>query len=160
MRPVALLLCTLSVTLMYAAAAPAAQAAGPRLGPGERTMVRSINRIRARHGLPRLIHTRGLSRAADRHSRAMLARDFFAHGSMVRRVRRYGHFRRVGENLAMVPRCGRRGARRTVRMWMASAPHRANILARGFRRIGVGARAGRLGATRACVVTADFASRR
>jgi uncharacterized protein YkwD len=160
MRTVALLLSTLSFAMLNAAAAPAAEAAGPRLGAGERALVRAVNGARARHGLPRLARTRSLSRAADVHSRRMLANDFFAHGAMAQRLRRYGRFRRVGETLAMVSRCGRRGARRTVRMWMGSSTHRAIVLSRRFRRIGVGARRGRLGATRTCVVTADFASRR
>ena len=162
MRPVALLLCTITLSLMLltAAAAPAAEAAGPRLGPGERALVRAVNGERARHGLPRLARTGRLSRAADHHSRRMLARDFFAHGSMAQRVRRYGRYRRVGETLAMVSGCGRRGARRAVRMWMQSPAHRVILLSRGFRRVGVGARKGRLGSMRTCVVTADFASRR
>jgi uncharacterized protein YkwD len=160
MRPVALLLSTLSIALLSAAAAPAADAAGSRLSAGERALVRAVNGVRARHGLSRVAATRSLSRAADHHSRRMIAHDFFAHGAMAQRVRRYGHFRRVGETLAMVSRCGRRGARLTVRMWMGSSTHRAIVLSRGFRRIGVGARRGRLGASRTCVVTADFASRR
>jgi uncharacterized protein YkwD len=160
MRPVALLLSTLSFALLTAAAAPAAEAAGPRLNAGERALVRAVNGTRARHGLPRLAATRSLSRAADQHSRRMLAQDFFAHGATAQRVRRYGHFRRVGETLAMVSRCGPRGARRTLRMWMGSSTHRSILLSRHFRRIGLGARSGRLGAARTCVVTADFASRR
>jgi uncharacterized protein YkwD len=160
MRPVALLLCTLSFAMLSAAAAPAAEAAGPRLSAGERALVRAVNGVRARHGLPRLARTRSLSRAADSHSRRMLANDFFAHGAMAARLRRFARFRRVGETLAMVSGCGRRGARRIVHMWMASPGHRAVLLSRRYRRIGVGARSGRLGATRTCVVTADFASRR
>ena len=37
---------------------------------------------------------------------------------------------------------------------------RAVLLSRGFRRVGIGRRKGRLGSHRACLVTADFASRR
>jgi uncharacterized protein YkwD len=157
MRSVAIALCTLSTLLVFTAAAPAASAAGPRLDRGERKLVRTINRARARHGLHRLRASAKLSRAADLHSRAMLASETFSHGAFFQRVRRFVHYRRLGETLAMTPRFS---ARRVVRMWLHSAAHRAVLLSPGFRRIGVGRRKGRLGRMRACLVTADFASRR
>ena len=88
----------------------------------------------------------------------MLRADYFA----ARRVRlsacaATSRSRRIGETIAMTTRCS---ARRVVRMWLNSRPHRAVLLSRGFRRVGVGRRVGRLGARRACLVTADFASRR
>ena len=157
MRPVALVLCTLSTLLFFVSAAPAAQAAGPRIDRGERGIVRAINHARARHGLPRLHAGGRLARAADGHTRSMLAGDYFGHGDFASRVRRYVSFRRLGETLAWSSRCG---ARQFVRMWLHSPPHRAVLLSRGFRRVGIGRRVGRLGAQRACIVTADFASRR
>jgi uncharacterized protein YkwD len=87
----------------------------------------------------------------------MLRSDFFSHGAFTQRVRRYASFRRIGETIAMRTRCSARGF---VRMWLSSAPHRAVLLSRSFRRVGVGRRTGRLGARRACMVTADFGSRR
>lgn len=157
MRPVAVVLCALSTSLVLFAAAPAAQAAGPRLDRGERGIVRAINRARARYGLPRLHAGNRLARAADAHSRSMLAGDYFSHGDFGARVRRYVSFRQLGETLAWSTRCG---ARQFVRMWLNSPPHRAVLLSRAFRRVGVGRRVGSLGSTRACLVTADFASRR
>ncbi len=156
MRTVALLLCTLLSTLLVSIfAAPAAEASGPSLDAGERAGVRAINRARSHHGLARLSTGRRLARAADAHTRHMLRADYFAHGAFASRVRRYVRSRRVGETIAMTTRCS---ARKVVRMWLNSAPHRAVLLSRGFRRIGVGRRKGRLGAARACLVTADFAS--
>jgi uncharacterized protein YkwD len=148
MRSVALVLSTLTTLLVlsFAASAPAAEAAGPRL-----------DRARAAYGLRRMRANRRLARAADVHSRSMLRSDYFSHGAFSQRVRRYASFRRVGETIAWRSRCSARGF---VRMWLNSAPHRAVLLSRTFRRIGVGRRKGRLGATRACMVTADFASRR
>src|SRR5689334_21088743 len=105
MRSVALLLCTLSTLVFVVCAAPAAQAAGPRLDRGERGIVRAINRARQRHGLPKLWATNRLDRAADAHSRNMLRADFFAHGAFAQRVRRYASFRRLGVALAMSSRC-------------------------------------------------------
>jgi uncharacterized protein YkwD len=157
MRSVALVLSTLTMLLLLIVAAPAAQAGGPRLDAGERAVVRAINRARSRHGLKRLYAGRRLARAADLHTRTMLASNVFAHGAFAQRVRRFVRYRSIGETLAMSSRCG---ARRIVGMWLRSPGHRAVLLSRRFRRVGIGRRQGRLGARRACVVTADFASRR
>jgi uncharacterized protein YkwD len=45
-------------------------------------------------------------------------------------------------------------------MWMNSPGHRAILLSSSYRRIGLAKRNGTLGATDACVVTADFGSMR
>jgi uncharacterized protein YkwD len=45
-------------------------------------------------------------------------------------------------------------------MWMDSPGHRAILLSSSYRRIGVGKRVGSLGSSKACVVTADFSSRK
>jgi uncharacterized protein YkwD len=120
-------------------------------------VIRAINRARASHGLRRLLAGRRLARAADAHTRNMLRANFFSHGAFTQRVRRFARYRSIGETLAMTSRCS---ARRVVRMWLNSPSHRAVLLSRRFRRVGVGRRLGRLGSSRACLVTADFASRR
>jgi uncharacterized protein YkwD len=159
MRPVALVLCTLTTLLVlsFAAAVPAAQAGSSRLDRGERSVIRAINRARASHGLRRLLTGRRLARAADAHTRNMLRADFFSHGAFSQRVRRYVRYRNIGETIAMTSRCS---AGTVVRMWLNSPTHRAVLLSGKFRRVGVGRRLGRLGSSRACLVTADFASRR
>jgi uncharacterized protein YkwD len=143
----------------------ASAAARPKVDAKERAIVRAINRQRARHGLARVKSNRRLARAADFHSSEMLDADYFAHesrdGSPFHvRVRRYVSYRALGENLAMVGRCGKRSARRIVRLWMDSPGHRAILLASAYRRVGIGKRSGDYGGSRACMVTADFASRR
>ena len=158
MRSVACVLSTLTMLLVFSfAAAPAAQAGGPRMDRGERAVIKNINRARAAHGLRRMRPARRLARAADGHTRSMLRGNFFAHGSFAQRVRRYVRRGSIGETIAMTSRCS---ARRVVRMWLNSPSHRAVLLSRKFRRAGIGRRVGRMGAGRACVVTADFASRR
>jgi uncharacterized protein YkwD len=157
MRPVALLFCTFTALLFSVVAAPVAQAGGPRLDGGERAVVRAINSARAHHGLKRLKPARRLAAAADVHTRSMLVRNYFSHGAFAQRVRRYVSFRRIGETIAWSSRCS---AGRIVRMWLNSPGHRAVLLSRGFHRVGVGRRKGKLGSHRACVVTADFGSRR
>jgi uncharacterized protein YkwD len=153
-------LASLSVSTLTATAG-----AQPRVDAKERAMVRAINRQRARHGVAKLRSSARLARAADYHSWEMLDADYFAHesrdgGPFDRRVRRFARHRALGETLAMLGGCGRRSARRVVRMWMNSPGHRAILLSSTFRRVGLGKRTGRLGGSRACVVTADFASKR
>ena len=168
MRSVASMLAALFALLAGSAAlAGAAQAAGgsASLDAGERAIVRAVNQQRSRYGFSRLRTTGNLSKAADYHSWEMLQANYFAHpsrdgGSFERRVRRHARHKAVGETLAMVSNCGRRGARKVVKMWMNSPGHRAILLSSRFQRIGVGARKGSLGSGRTCVVTADFASRK
>jgi uncharacterized protein YkwD len=141
--------------------APAASA-GPRLSATEREVIRGLNAARAQHGLGALRPARGLNRAADRHSRDMLVRDFFDHPSsdgtpFDTRVRRYAKASMVGETLASLPdRHG--GAATVVQIWMDSPAHRAIVLDPRLTRIGLARRWGTLGSTQTAVVTADFAS--
>jgi uncharacterized protein YkwD len=142
---------TLALTAL---AAPAGGAV--RLDRAERSAIRHINAFRAHHGLPGLRRSRALNRSAERHSTDMWRRAFFGHSSsdgtpFHLRVRRFVGDGSVGETLAWLSR--HRGVGRTVvRMWIDSPPHRAILLERGFRRVGVARRHGRW--------TADFASRR
>ena len=167
MRTVASLTLAASCLLAALCASPptASAAARPKVDAKERAIVRAINRQRARHGLAAVKSNRRLARAADLHSSDMLDGDYFAHesrdGSPFHvRVRRYVSYRALGENLAMVGRCGKRSARRIVRMWMESPGHRAILLDSAYRRVGIGKRSGDYGDSRACMVTADFASKK
>jgi uncharacterized protein YkwD len=152
------------VLVPFAGAAEAA--AGPGLDRAERALLREVNRTRHAHGLPSVRANRRLQRAADSHCRDMLRANFFAHNSsngtpMATRVMHYRPSYRIGETLAYLPTGDlRSGARRVVDMWMASPPHRAALLSRSFRRVGLARRIGSLGSLRAAVFTADFASSR
>jgi uncharacterized protein YkwD len=120
---------------------------------GEHAIVRAMNVVRARNGVPPLQVGRALTRAARAHSVDMARRGYFDHGAFAQRLRSFGvHAPYVGENLASVMRP--LGAAAIVQMWIASPPHRKNLLDRGFRRIGVGLAGG---STK--LVTADFAGR-
>jgi uncharacterized protein YkwD len=143
----------------------AAASGKARVDGRERAMVRGINQQRARHGLASVRISSRLAHAADYHSWEMLDANYFDHSSrngesFDRRVRRYANHRALGETLAMVGGCRRGSARQVVRMWMNSPGHRAILLSGKFRRIGLAKRTGSLGGNRACVVTADFASRK
>jgi uncharacterized protein YkwD len=81
----------------------------------------------------------------------MARRGYFDHGPFVQRLRRFGvRAPYIGENLASGTKPLPPAA--IVRMWIASPPHRQNLLDRGFRLVGVGLAGG---STR--LVTADFA---
>jgi uncharacterized protein YkwD len=155
--------CLLTAALMVPSFAAASSKA--RVDGRERAIVRGINYQRSRYGLAAVRVSPRLARAADYHSWEMLDANYFDHPSrngesFASRVRRYTNHRSLGETLAMVGACGRNSARRVVHMWMNSPGHRAVLLSSKFRRVGVAKRSGSLGGTRACVVTADFASRK
>lgn len=118
---------------------------------GEYSIVRAMNAVRAQNGVPPLRVGRALTRAARSHSVDMARRGYFDHGAFVQRLRRFGvRAPYVGENLAYGT--GPLAAAAIVQMWIASPPHRQNLLDRSFRRIGVGV----AGGSRK-LITADFA---
>jgi uncharacterized protein YkwD len=167
MRTVAsvMLACGCLLAAVFAVPSIAAASGKARVDNRERAMVRGINQQRARYGLASVRVSGRLARAADYHSWEMLDADYFDHPSrngesFDKRVRRYVNHRALGETLAMVGGCGRSSARTVVRMWMNSPGHRAILLSSKYRRIGLAKRTGSLNGNRACVVTADFASRK
>jgi uncharacterized protein YkwD len=102
-----------------------------------------VNQERTRRGLPALRQNRQLAKAASGHSRDMVSRDYFSHdteggGDFAARIRRAGYRGyTLGEDLAWGS--GTLGtARAIVRAWMKSPGHRANILSRRYREMGVG----------------------
>ena len=159
---------TKSVVLVVAAlavllfAVPSASAAGAcsaanatAATASKRALVRAtlcvLNAERARHHLRPLRLNRRLSRAAQRHSRAMAQRKFFSHTSLggasfVDRIRSTGYLSgarswAVGENIAYGS--GSRSTPRSIgSAWMNSPPHRSNILSSSYRAIGIGIAAG------------------
>jgi uncharacterized protein YkwD len=106
-----------------------------------------LNRVRAEHGLRPLRPNARLSHAARRHSRDMVRRRYFAHDSPggrspFDRMRATHYVPRnaswwLGENIGW----GSGSLTQPiamVRAWMHSPSHRANILNRHFRDIGIG----------------------
>jgi uncharacterized protein YkwD len=155
----ALVSCTLILMML---AVPVAQA---RLSHAERSVVKRVNKLRARYGVHSLRSDTRLSRAADAHSRDMLHADFFAHNSSngtstYDRVRRYRRSNLIGETLAYMPVAGDTSPRSIMRMWINSPGHLAVLTTGRFRRIGVAKRRGTLFGRRVTIWTADLASRR
>jgi uncharacterized protein YkwD len=135
----------------------------------ERTTLCLLNLERTRRGVGRLRGDGRLARAAARHSRDMVGRDFFSHvapggGTMVDRIRDAGYLAgarayAMGENLAWGT--GRLATPlRIVAGWMRSPGHRRNILDGDFRELGVGVVTGAPGrGGRGATYTTTFGSR-
>jgi len=119
--------------ILLVLAAMAAPAAAQVAAPEGR--VRSlVNEARVAAGVAPLRHSPALDASARRYARSLLRRGVLAHGTRIAAPRR---FTLLGENLALV------GGRRprpavAVRLWLGSPAHRAVMLHRGMREMGVG----------------------
>jgi uncharacterized protein YkwD len=175
-RPAVALAAALALFLV---AAPAASAAGACSAANasasqasKRALVRAtlcvLNAERVRHKLRPLRLNHRLSAAARRHSRAMAARRFFSHTSLsgasfVDRIRNTGYLSgarswTIGENIAYGS--GSRSSPRSIgTAWMNSSGHRANILSRSFRSIGIGVAKGTPTSRAGATYTTDFGRR-
>src|SRR4051812_35736415 len=143
-----------------------------RVAPLEAQVLAKINAIRAGHGLRPLRLSASLSAAASQHSGQMARLGFFSHdsaggGAMSTRVGRYygshGHrYWAVGENLLWSsPTIDAAGA---PNLWMHSPGHRANLLSRQWREIGLSAvhadsAPGVYRGSQVTIVTTDFGVR-
>lgn len=139
----------------------------------ESGVVGRMNALRRAHGLRPLRLNQRLRAAAVFHSRDMGRRGYFEHDSISgtpfwRRIERFYPSSgfdawTVGENLLWGS--DTYGAAFAIREWMASPPHRQNILSRGWREVGIGAvyfvnAPGEYGGRPVTIMTADFGSRR
>jgi uncharacterized protein YkwD len=151
------------ITLLLLLAVPAlaladsdSVAAGYRAAPADVTLSRTeqmlvdlVNRERAKRGLAKLSVNVSLVDAARAHSTEMGTRQYFSHDSaggetFARRIIRYGYVRsgysfwKVGENIGWGSGLYA-SAPAMVDAWMKSPAHKAVILTRCFRQVGVGA---------------------
>jgi uncharacterized protein YkwD len=171
------------IMLLIPAAAPAKQRQAPcanaDLMPvaGNLSTVRAAvlclhNRERAAHGLPSLHESFKLRIAAAGHSNHMVSKHFFDHTSpsgsdMVDRILGTGYARNqgwaLGENIAWGTG-DLATAAQIERAWMHSPAHKANILRRTYREIGIGIAVGApvtdAGGMDGATYTADFGARR
>jgi uncharacterized protein YkwD len=175
-KPAAGVVAAIAVLLVGAPSASAAGACSAANASAsqasKRALVRAtlcvLNNARSRHNIRPLRLNRKLSRAARRHSRAMARHRFFSHNSLggadfVDRIRRTGYLSGarswyVGENIAYGSR-DRSSPRSIARAWLNSPPHRANILNRSFREIGIGLALGTPNGSGGGTYTTDFARR-
>ena len=144
-------LAVLALSAPASAAAPCGRAADRNpafssTAAAERATLCLINAERRAHSLARLRANGQLRIAGERHAADMVRRDYFSHTapggiSFVSRIKDTSYIRpssawTVGENLAWG--AGSSAAPRAImRRWMNSPGHRANILKRGYRQIGI-----------------------
>jgi uncharacterized protein YkwD len=160
MRRVAASVCVVALFAVASgtsAARPVSTTRGSSLTPREASLIVAINAVRTLHLLPTLRVDVRLVRAARSHSRDMLRHHYFEHGNFGRRMMSF-HVRGsvFAENL--VWSSGVMSANAAVAQWLASPPHRQNLLDPQLRRIGVAAPIGPFdGFSTATMITADFA---
>lgn len=106
----------------------------------ENEVVRLVNSERAKNGLSPLTQDWELSRVARFKSQDMKDNAYFSHtspiyGSPFDMIKNFGiSYRTAGENIAR----GQATPQAVVNAWMNSSGHRANILNKSYKKIGVG----------------------
>lgn len=138
-RHAAVVLIVMALTLLgWAASVTAGTRSTPNgLAAGVAT---AINEVRAGHGRRQLRPSAGLRRAARAHVASMGRKGYFSHssaggGSFGSRLLSYYGSAVVGEVIYWQQ--GVASARQVVSAWLASDPHRADLLARRWRQMGV-----------------------
>jgi uncharacterized protein YkwD len=137
------------VALTCALLLPSVASAGTTLTKLEQQVVSLVNQKRANHGLVKLRVNAKLQAAARSHSAEMGAQQYFSHNSasgesFSHRLIRFGYKRSgysywaVGENIAWGSGLYATAVA-TVNAWMKSPGHRAVILTKKFRDVGLGA---------------------
>jgi uncharacterized protein YkwD len=171
--------CLIAVCLSFAlAGAAVASPAQPRrpavaLSSLEQGVLADINAYRVQHKLVPLHLSAALTTAARSHTQEMASQGYFAHESRdgtafwkrIKAVYPAGssHYWAVGENLLWsAPDVDASGA---LQRWVASPEHKANLLAPGWREIGVSAvhvtaAPGVFDGQDVTIVTTDFGVRR
>lgn len=144
-RLAALLLAAVTAAVLLAPTLPVPPAdAGPpatAASPLEQRLVTQVNRERARHGCRALRHRAALQATARGHSALMARHRRLAHqlpgeAALGTRLADAGYrgARRMGEVIAAGPM----SAKRVLRMWLQSPPHRRLLLDCRFRQLGAG----------------------
>jgi uncharacterized protein YkwD len=135
-----LMLLAFSAVSPLVANADSAQESTPPLRTTINSIVKLVNAERAKAGLQPLVAVPALNTAAQAHAVDMASQDYFDHTSLdgrtyVQRVAKTGYrYITLGENIA----AGGATPAATMRQWMNSPGHRANILSAAYKEIGVG----------------------
>ncbi|WP_375461460.1 CAP domain-containing protein [uncultured Enterovirga sp.] len=106
----------------------------PTAGNDAARAAQLISAIRQAAGLPPVSVDRKLTAAAEYQARSVAAAGSLSHGDFAGRVRSFGIAGAVAENLAY----GSDDVAGAIAQWQGSAPHQANLLMAGARRIGLG----------------------
>jgi uncharacterized protein YkwD len=134
------------VTVLLLVAAPAASAI--TLTKAEKQLLALINKERTSRNLPALKMNAKLQAAARSHSAEMINKDYFGHNSangesFSKRLIRFGYSQtgctswKAGENIAYG--VGLLGTPQAImKAWMKSKSHKAIILTKAFKDVGLG----------------------
>jgi uncharacterized protein YkwD len=152
---------SLALALLICFALPTAsalaQSGDPVLDSEEKAFCKQINAYRAQNKLPALKVSVSLTKAATWLSTDMARNDYFDHTdslgrSYAKRITAFGYKGSAkGENIA----AGSATAAATFAQWKNSAPHRANMLSKTYKVIGIG-RATKAGSMFGSYWTTDF----
>jgi uncharacterized protein YkwD len=134
-----------AVAVLMAAIALGTTACFPDVAPGEpadpyaAALFRAVNQDRINAGVPPLTHSPKLTNLAGTWSWRMATDDYLHHQDLAGLLYSvdFQAFYTLGENIIVAP--GHYTPGQLEAAWMASSPHRANILNRGFNVMGVGA---------------------
>lgn len=140
------------------------------LSDAEKRSLYLHNQTRESNGLAKFCVDPALQKAARSHSQEMIDKDYFSHNSyngetMPNRLKRYGYtplpgrYWTVGENIAYNSSTGTTSADKAFNQWMNSTGHKANILNKNFRHIGIGAGYGDYKGYKVTMWTVDFGNR-
>ena len=164
LRPVRGTVAALTCALLLGVPASTVGAGGlpGGLGVPEYQVVAGINCFRSQYGLVPLRVSTALGSSTHEHSTDMAGRRYYGHNTLYgwawnARIKRYLRARVVGETLDLLYGAATADEpSRVVNDWIQSPPHRAVLLTRSLRRVGV-ARAA-IGDGGPAFFTADFAS--
>jgi uncharacterized protein YkwD len=112
--------------------------ASPPADPYLAAVYNAMNYQRALNGVPGLVHSPKLTNLAGSWSWQMAQDGWLRHQNLsaILYSPDFAAFYTLAENIIVAP--GHYSANQLVASWMASAPHRANILSRSFNVVGVG----------------------
>lgn len=118
----------------------------------EKSVMDSINAIRADHGLRQLHASPSLADSAGRWSATQMRSDYYGHAA---RIQASSRFRTLGEVIYLhgggQPRVGQ-----TVSAWMHSAIHTQILLSPAFRYVGAGRATGDFNGRRTTIWTVQL----
>lgn len=132
------------IALALTAQAAPAQTATIAGSDARATLLKEMNAARKAHGLKPLRMNAVLARPATSHSKYLASTGELDHNGAdgkpfwVRIYKAgYSKTKMIGENLGMIGGCSAGDAKLMVEMWLESPTHRANLLEKDFKNVGI-----------------------
>ena len=128
----------------------------PAAASPQQAAISQLNGIRQANGLPQLRASDSLHRSSTRYARRMIQADYFGHASQIAASSAFG---RIGETLELHSGW-RPDPGQAITSWMSSAGHRAVLMSRSYRWVGMGIARGKIGSRLVTVWVAHVGARR